>query len=115
MNETRHGRYWPLLTIVLFTSSWSLFTWVFNAYYEMRSEYVYIESEARSDAELTHVSRRLFPYLTAILFLDQFAFWSFFAPSRAGALRIGKYFCDVLWLPSLLIHGLYWCLNSWFA
>jgi len=115
MDAIARDKYWPLLTALLFLSSWSLFAWVLISYDAIQAEYVYDGATARSDGQLTYVSRRVFPYLTAVLFLDQFAFWTFLAPSRPGPLRMAKYICVALWLPSLLIHGLYWCMNGFFV
>ena len=104
-----------MLTVLLFASSWLLFAWVLGSLDQFQAESVYNESEARSDGELTYVSRRIFPYLTACLFLDQFMFLTLLAPSEPGTFQKLKYLCGMLWFPGLLIHVLYWCVNSMFA
>ena len=104
-----------MLTVLLFLSSTALFAWVLGSLVRIQAEYVYYESEARSDGELTYVSHRIFPYLTAILFLDQFTFLTILVPSQPGTLRKLKYACGMLWLPSVLIHVLYWFVNGMFA
>ncbi len=114
MDVTSRDKYWSLLTAVLFVSSWSLFAWVLISYDAIQGEYVYNEATARSDGQLFYVSRRIYPYLTAVLFLDQFTFLTLLASSQSGPFQKLKYVCGALWLPSLLIHVLYWCLNGIF-
>ena len=91
-----------------------MFAWVLISYNAIQDEYVYNDATARSDGQLFYVSQRIFPYLTAVLFLDQFAFVLLFAPSRPGPLRIAKYVCGALWSPTMAIHGLYWCVTGLF-